>query len=638
MVAAPALATEPFAYRWQTPRVRISWSEGNGSAADPGLRRQVGHWKRVAQSLWSEKPAAPPLEMEVSFYGPEMGSRGPAVRLRSGGRSETVTDPITEAKVAAALRKVRDGAVSPLQLPPDDSEARLSPNGQWTAMISWRGNGPEVWLAQRDAHNVVRVAFPGSERLVDRVMVTEPRWSANGQILAWIQGGRVVIYDVGRRVGRLISPAGKQAVDFWWSPHPVSPMIARYADGTVDLLDLSREAAVPLSDVLRASAATGGFYWSPSGNKVLFPIQGRIVTTDLESAGGALATIQRTLDRFLGMPAGPKPETGPNEDRLAVLDIADHRLDAFSVRGTPLETTPASEVSWALNEDLVYAVSGGSGEAAEPEGEGGGGSRGASSLIRFPLAQGQKPSTVLANPQPIHCLGPATDVLPSEKVQAHPPARLQFLAGNRVLVIQDGNPPSTKEPYTPEQIRRFTLRPGPEGGYRGVESDAITQDEPGLWTVFAPLLEGQGAGTRVLLPGGVFAVTALGSEMGSRIEKEIASGSLVGLDLYPGSRHSGFAVGSSPSGGAGSVGILTPGLDTPGEIHDDPVSRRMSEEQVEVVTPLTEAFHVVDAHSGLVRMSEGYQSATILRMILGGLVLLVAFGAILTLKRRLRKV
>ncbi|MCC2668777.1 MAG: hypothetical protein K0Q72_1248, partial [Armatimonadetes bacterium] len=322
-VAGSVSATEDIGYRWQTPRVTVTWSEGDSTPFDPAFRRQVGHWKRAAQTLWLEKPSAPPLELAVSFFGPEQGSAGPVVRLKSGTRTAVVPAPITEERVAQALYRVRDGAAAQASssLPADDADGRVSSTGEWIASVSWRGKGPELWLIPPVPRRVLHIPFPGTGPLADRVVQSPPLWAPQGRTVAWIQGGRLAFFEAKSQKAWLATPADRRVVDVQWAPY-ANMVLAQFDDDTFQLLDLRRSTAYVMSDLLKDARPTGEFFWSPTGRRLLFRTQSRVVVANLATPRGAVNVLDRLLSRLVEDHEPPRAESGPNEERLAVLDLA----------------------------------------------------------------------------------------------------------------------------------------------------------------------------------------------------------------------------------------------------------------------------------------------------------------------------
>jgi hypothetical protein len=610
--AAPARATTPFSYEWKSPRVTVTWREGNQTPDLPALRRQVAHWKRLAQTLWSEKPAAPPLEMTVSLYGDALGgTEPPRVHLKSGGRALTVDEPITEEAVGRALLQLRDGAApaGDLDLPPDDSAPRISPDGKWLATISWRGNGPEVWATRRHAgSSIVRVRFDGAAALRDRLIQNEPQWSADGRLLAWIQGGRVLLLDVATGDARLASAAGKRAVECSWALTAYTPLAVRYDDDTFELFDILRGVSVPVSDLLRDAAPASALFWSPTGRKLLFKTQSRIVTADLSGPLGVLARGERLIGRLAGPPEPPKDRSGSVEERIAVLDLAARRLDAY-----PAAIPPGLEIgsaAWSRGEDLVMLAAG------VPEGP--------SALVRFPLRHDAAPETVLESAEPLAVLGPRGE------------DGWALLQGERLLLLTGGAP----EPYSAEDGQVLALPPGPFGGYLGVEDELLTEDEPGLRVALESLGRAGGEPLKRRFPGGLLAALPLEGEFAAVLLAQLRRPEVVDADIHPEVKLSWLAVVESGvesgNGGVGRVVAFDADAKKPLEVERIPFSERLSQKSPIAVSPKEVPFALTDARSGIGTLAVQYRRFDVLRLLLIAVALLAAGGVIFLVRSRTR--
>lgn len=459
----PAGATVGFSYQWKTPRVTVNWSEGNESLELPALRRQVGHWKRLAQTLWSKAPDAAPLQMDVSLYGPEMGSEGPLVRLKSGRETLELKAPMEESQVFEALLQLRGTPVEPV--PSDDSEPSISPDGQWIAFISWRGAGPEVWVTKKDASTVTRVPFVGGKDLLDRLVLTTPAWSADSRQVAWVQGGRLLIFDTRQRAARYVTDPKSRVAEFLWPPRQTGALLVTYDDNRFDLLDGVSGSAVPVSELLKGAAPTGKFFWSTTGQRLLFRTQGRIEVAALTIPGKTATAWDRFLNKALGGPPDPpQPRDGEHAERLAVLDLRARRLDAYPVTGTPMEAGQIGSVTWSPDEDTVFLAVHGEGDKAE------------NTLVRFPLSHEGKPETVMQTGELLAALGWRSERFDTNKLPDPAYAKYAVLRGSEVLVSEDGK--EYTSPYSPSELLRFEVGPGPQGGYLGVEGEVLTEDEP----------------------------------------------------------------------------------------------------------------------------------------------------------------
>ena len=611
--AVPAGATEGISYQWKTPRVSITWQEGNSTSSDGALLLQVGHWKRVAQALWSQKPGAPPLVMTVSFFGPEIGSDGPRVTLRAGAHTATVAAPLTEERVAEALFRVRDGVNSAAVLPPDDVLGRVSNTGEWVSSVSWRGgSGPELWLAPPVPGRVFRIPSPANTPLQEQLILSAPRWAPQSRLLTWIQGGRLVLFNGKDQKVQFITPKGRRVIDFDWSRY-ASLLLVRFDDNTFQILDLRRSKAIAMSDLLRDALPMGEFFWSPSGRRLLFRTQSTVVTTSLLTPRGAGNALDRLLNRLIGEPEPPKTESGPNEERLAVLDLGMQRLDTFPVQGSPVEGAPLRSVLWSPEEDVLFAAVGS--EVNGPH-----------QLVRFPLRAGQAPSMLLDSRQPLRGLGHRTE-------GGH--ARYVFLQGERLLAIDPSVLSSPANPYPADQSLGLTLPAGPRGGYLGVEGEEITSDEPKIVTLLESVKH-TGVAQKQWLENGLFGAMDLDCPT-VVAAKAAVDPATIDLDLYPALGREVITLTRSADGGAGRITSISAEGGFGSEAHTDAVSERFDHPKKLIDLPIAdEPFPLIDARTGLESFAQRYQTLNGKRMLIAGFALALLIGAV-CVSRRPRK-
>ncbi|MGV3723229.1 MAG: hypothetical protein ACO1SX_20200 [Actinomycetota bacterium] len=611
LAAGRAWATQGISYRWQSPRVSVTWAEGNSTPFDAAMRRQVGHWKRVAETLWAEKPQAPPLQMTVSFFGPEIGSDGPAVKLRAGNRSATVDAPLTEARVAEALFRVRDGATaSPApKLPPDDSEGRVSSTGEWIASISWRGGGPEIWLLPPAPNRAFRIPFPSQSPDADPLILTEPRWAPQSRRLAWIQGGRLAFFEGRRQQAQLLTPPDRKVIDFEWSPF-ANLILVRFDDDTFQILDLRRSKAMAMSDLLRDALPMGEFFWAPSGHRLLFRTQSQVVTANLSPPRAAVNAVDRFLNRLVGDPEPPKSVNGPNEERLAVLDLAGQRLDTYPVAGTPLEGAALRSVLWSPKEDAIYGVASVT-------------SDGPMEVVRFPLGAGGAASVLHKAPAECAALG-------RRGPDADP--RYVFLQGRELLSV---NAAGAVEALPSDRIEMFEAAAGPNGGYLGVEGEEITDDEPAQAVVLEDLAVVGPTATRQRFAGGLWASVDRKSPVYAEIRSALGTG-VVDFDLHPVPGKEVAVLMRSPGGRAGELFSVSADASAPSRPLSESVSKRLSEAKELIDVKLVDdPFDLVDARSGMEAFAVRYQTLSGRRMLIAGAAIaLLAVGLFLARRRR----
>lgn len=620
LLGRPADATVGFSYAWKTPRVAVNWSEGSESPELPALRRQVGHWKRLAHTLWAKYPAAPPLRMDVTLYGPEMGSEGPLITLRAGGRTTEIKAPITEEGVFEALLKVRGGPTE--TLPPDDAEPAISRDGQWVAHLSWRGSGPEVWVSKRDASTVTRVPFVGGGGLMDRLVLLPPVWAASAQQVAWVQGGRLVIFDTRQRVARYVTPADRQVTQFQWSPKITGPIVVVYDDERFDLLDGVSGSAVPVSDLLKGAAPMGRFFWSGSGQRLLFRTQSRIEVAGLTLPGKASSMWDRFLNRALGGPPDPpQRQEGEQEERLAVLDLRARRLDAYPVKGTPLETGEITSVTWSPDEQTVFAV-------ASEEDEG-------SSLVRFPLQKAGTAATVMTSAERLVALGWRSDRMTQAKTPDPALAKYAVLKGEEVLVSEDGK--SYTAPYSPAELLKFELPAGPQGGYLGVEGEVLTEDEP-VQTLFIESMQHTGLeAMRRTFPHGLLLTYTLDSPAMPML-KQLMDRKPVFADLVWDRGQSLTMAVLSEGGGVGEM--LGVGIHPMNEQEavEMPLSRDLARATILASNPIDQPYALTDVNSGTSTLALRFAQFDPRRLLLYSVLILAVLAALVfVLRKRLAR-
>jgi hypothetical protein len=497
--ASHAQATTSFAYSWQEGRVTVRWREGGRGGREAAVRSLVGHWKRLAVTAWSG--TAVPLTIDVTLYGPSMGSGVPSVRLAAGGREVTVaaTRPggeatlLTDARFLAALRQLQrpagrspDGARAGGRVLADDGRPRLSPDGQWVAFRTWRSGQPEVWLASADGRRTWRCALPGSPAssspLVAAPLIDAgPRWSPDGRRVIWLQGGSLCEASVGTWTGRVLT--GRQWAAVAVAPSPLPGLtVVEGEDGQMLLLDLKRLRAAPFHALVPDLMSQGSYHWSPTGRRLLFRAQSGVSTANLRQRSSFLDWLQGVARAARGQPAptAPPGEGGPGAieeygERLAVLDLDAGRLLTVPLGAASASMAELTGVVWTPDERHVYLSTRGI--------------DGRSGLWRMSL-------------QP-----PFLSPIPSDRAAAISAGRLLALAWRREtgapgqLLVADDKRLMTWAPDGNRQeeagpVAWLCLTPGPDGGYRGVDDaeEEETEDEPAPWVMW-------GQSSRLSAPG-----------------------------------------------------------------------------------------------------------------------------------------
>jgi hypothetical protein len=618
--AGPAWATAGFAYRWKSPHVSVMWREGNESPEMPALRRQVGHWKRLAESLWSKESGAAPLDVQVSFYGPEMGSEGPVIKLKSGSRSAEIKPPFEEAEIVKKLVEVRGGATT-AAAPPDDAEPRISPDGFWVASIRWHGGDPEVWITKRNGDTVTRVPFVGGRDLLDRLILTAPTWSPDGHQVAWIQGHRVVIFSTLQRAARYVTPAGKDPVEVLWPPREGGPMLVRYSDESFDFLDGVSGSIIPVSSLLKKAAPMGRFFWSPTGQRLLFRTQSRIEVAALTLPGKAANLWDRFLNKALGgPPPPPEPKEGDETERLAVLDLRARRLDAYPLDGTPLDLTEITSVSWSPDEQTIFAVG-----SLEPRG---------AKLVRFPLRHDSKPDEVLSDPGRVVTLGWRSTQMTTDKLPDPRFAQYALLKEDAVFPSQSGT--DFASAYPDGGLVQLEVQPGPQGGYLGVEGEEEeTQSEPRQVIFLENMDHAGGEEIRRDFPGGYLVTYTLDGPLVPRIRSFVADRKPVDLDVIW-ERGQSIAVGMlSEGGGVGTLVGVAPHPTIRGQVVDVSLSELMTRANgIVAANPYDSPFQLTDASTGTSTLSLRYAHFDAGKLLLYSVVVLGLFFLLVFVLRK----
>jgi hypothetical protein len=615
----PAAATVSFAYRWETPRVQVEWTEGNDGPDTPGLRREVAHWKRLAHSLWAAAPEAPPLRMSVTLLGAEVGSAGPRVSLTAGARTEVVAEPVTEEGVRAALLKVRGGEES--AVPPDDSEPRVSPDGQWVSTVTWRAGASEVWVAKRDVETISRIPFPGAAPLTGRLIRAAPQWSPDSRQVGWVQGGRLLLFDVRQRFARLVTPAEREVVGFQWPPRPQLPLLVRFLDDGFALLDGVSGTLIPISDMVQGAAPTGEFFWSPSGRRLAFKTQSRIETAALTVPGRAASAWDRFLGRILGgPPEPPQPRDGDVEERLAVLDLGARRLDGYPVRETPLDGLEPTSVGWTFAEDALLLTVGGADDAWK--------------LIRFPLGSGRA-EVLRESARPLAALGWRPDrTLRADEEPRREDVRQEILEGTRLLRGAPGEGLEF-EPAPVAQNAVLALRPGPLGGYLGVESEEsglLTEDEPGRTALLERADLDHVDRLRRFFPAG-FTARALADGPLLPLITALPERGAVDLD-YVWDKHRSLAVGMLSDGGVGRLHTVGSHPQDAKRAVEVDFSAEITRGTAVAIEPVDRPFELTDVSTGASTVALRYNRPDRNRLLLLALVVLLAFGILVYIFRR----
>jgi hypothetical protein len=555
----PAGATEAFAYLWREGPVTVRWSEGNSGARDAAVRGLVGHWKRLAVSAWA--PSRVPLHVDVSLYGPAMGSGLPHVRLATGRRAEEALSapaggtaaPVTDVGVLAALVRLnadRGGSAMEGRHLADDGWPRLSPDGRWRAFRTWRSGTPEVWLASADAQQVYRCvlpptgASPGGLRLPVRAELIDagPDWSPDGRALAWVQGGRLCQVDVPSRTGRVLTPADAIVRAYVGSPNSRHAVI-ELEDGRIAILDRAQEIEVPFHELLPQLVPSGDYAWSPSGRKLLFRAQGGVSSANFARPNA----LQRFLDRVIDVAMGraPRPAAplvvGDYRDRLALYDLVGQRVTTLPLEPSADSISELRGAAWSPGEDQISLTA-----------RSGDGRFAVWSVATDPLrlsARTPLPEAIARTGEAVRLLGwRRAPSRPRGETGSHHFGRLALLAGEELFLLQPGR---SDVPVPAGRVQRERLTAGPDGGYHGVAAEEETGDEPGLWLALEDAAQSGTAPRKARFSDEIYASITMASPTWAALRTLVREGGVVDLDLQPAS---GVAIAAvSRGGGVGEL-------------------------------------------------------------------------------------
>lgn len=493
-----AWATEPFAYEWRQGPVTLRWREGNATPNDAAVRLLVGHWKRLVTSFWG--PSTAPLSIDVTLYGPQVGSGPPGIRLISGGRTLWLAatppgegdGPLTDVRLLAALSRLApsDASGAPPH-PSDDIGARVSPDGRWVAFRTWRSGTPEVWIASLDGRQVLRCVLPAGiapqvPALAAPLIDLGPEWSADGRRLLWAHGGRLCALDLKTREGVVVTGLAGEVGDFAWSPQPGLAAV-RTAEGRLYLLDLIGRRAVGFHQLLPNFLALGQFEWSPDGWRLLFLGQGGVTGANFALASPFARWLERVAGPLMGRRARePEVQTGDYRDRLALLDLKAGRLETVALDPGPGALVAVDGVLWSPD---ALARTYLAGRRADQ-------TYGLWRLTAPPLrlepvpatgAPVSSPASPLSSP-PVVSEGTLhtwpEPLLPIEWRRVSDAGeeasaweeRPVFIFGDRLVTLTAGD----ARFQVLGSVARLELAAGPDGGYRGVEEAELTEDEKAL--------------------------------------------------------------------------------------------------------------------------------------------------------------
>lgn len=276
------IASEPAIPVWSPDGGRLAWSNGRDIK---GVSLAGGEPTILASGLRPNVPAWRPDGAAIAFVDDELAVLS-VVHLSN---NETSVIPLLEPSSSD------EGSFLPLRNRPS-----WAPEGSELAVVSWDGNGDEVYVADV-ASTPIRIDRVSSVRAsgepVDRARpsgptkpladAARPEWSPDGERIAFAlipevarsTGGIYTVRSNGmlqRRQSSVFPVSGPR-----WSPDGRTLLfIGRAAAGT-DLyqLDLDRRRILNLTEynVLVPRDAD----WSPSGDQIVFSAEGAIYRLDL---------------------------------------------------------------------------------------------------------------------------------------------------------------------------------------------------------------------------------------------------------------------------------------------------------------------------------------------------------------------
>jgi len=533
-MGAPAHATHAISYRWQSPHVTMTYQDVVGTPVPPsyGFRanmQDLGHKKRLAESFlrtFDRGLIGDRLDIQVSIYG---DGGIPASMVLTGRESKaTVEPPFTDQRFAFALRGMAE--TSDLAVPqkltsdqlaearkllgrfPDDALPVLSPDGKRIAFLSWRGEAVDAYVTDLDSMRTTRL---GATRAVSSLPLLAyshgilhlPMWSPDGSMIAYVADARAVVVDTSRNSGRLLnSPEVDDAIiEIAWSPdgQMLAGTVAAREASTVHAQDVvlldptGKRAPVSLKErlpIFRHGDFEARLFWSPDSETL-----------------GIVVNLNGSVRDSEGI-----------DTRNTMLYL----IDAASLDTRSVEVTGwAADAVWSVGSDTLALV-------VRPR-------EGRARLVNI-----------------------AASSLEVEDVYSTEGQMFIFgVAGRRIGFIEDDAPmvadaDARKAERIPNvRVETVNFIPGFFGGYLGVESETITDNEPGRRIVLIEYSEG----LRAKLPGlaerlpkdwGEIFITPPGTLKAEWVSQFVRTHEVVHLDWSP---RSGVVASVSPGGGSSRI-------------------------------------------------------------------------------------
>ena len=209
-----------------------------------------------------------------------------------------------------------------------------SPDGSELVLVGWSQNATDLFVLGADGSNLRQLTRSQQRRLPDNDWVFAPRWSPDGQSIAFLSD-RSAFYPMlwvmradGANARALASPRGGfDAMDkFAWSPDGTRIAVTRFDNSG------SQIQVIELAAPARARTITnepGGAFdpsWSPDGTQLTYAAREgrRTVIKVIDAQGGQSATLLQTdLAR--------SPVWSPAGTAVAYIGLQGREFELFSV-------------------------------------------------------------------------------------------------------------------------------------------------------------------------------------------------------------------------------------------------------------------------------------------------------------------